>query len=55
MMINGKYYTESEAAAYIQSLLKIISDARSLLSMAFYADYKLQNKTDEVIARIDSA
>lgn len=55
MTINGKYYTESEAAAYIQSLLKIISDARSLLGFAFFADYKLQNKADEVITRIDSA
>lgn len=53
MNINGKYYSESEAAAYIQHLLRLLSDARSLLSYAFYADYKNQNKSDEVVARID--
>ena len=54
MNINGKYYMDAEAAAYIQSLLHIISDARSLLGFAFFADYKLQNKADEVIARSDA-
>lgn len=53
MTINGKYYTDTEATAYIQSLLHMISDARSLLGSAFFADYKLQNKTDAVIARMD--
>lgn len=32
MNINGKYYTDTEAAAYIQSLLHMILDARSLLA-----------------------
>lgn len=54
MNINGKYYTDTEAAAYIQSLLHMIADARSLLGSAFFADYKLQNKADAVIARMDS-
>lgn len=53
MEINGKYYTESEAAAYIKALLRILSDARPVLSMAFYADYRMQNKCDSVIFQID--
>lgn len=53
MEINGKYYTESEAAAYIKALLHILADARPVLSMAFFADYKLQHKADAVIFQID--
>ncbi len=54
MNINGKYYTESEAAAYIQALLRILSDARPVLSMAFFADYHLQHKADAIMFEIDS-
>ena len=54
MKINGKYYSESEAAAYFNMLLKLLSDCKPILSMAFFADYKLQNKADELQARIDT-
>lgn len=54
MEINGKYYTETEAAAYIKMLLHVLADARPVLSMAFYADYKLQHKADAVIFEIRS-
>ena len=54
MKINGKEYSEPELRAYIDMLLRLLSDARLLLSAAFYADYKLQNKSDAVIFRIDS-
>ena len=54
MNINGKYYTESEAAAYIQALLRILSDARLMLSMAFFADYHLQHKADAIMFEIDN-
>lgn len=53
MEINGKYYTDTEAAAYINMLLHLLADARPLLSMAFYVDYKMQHKADNVIFRID--
>lgn len=53
MKINNKYYTETEAAAYINMLLHVLADARPVLSMAFYADYKLQHKADAVIFEID--
>lgn len=53
MEINGKYYTDTEAAAYIKALLHILADARPVLSMAFFADYKLQHKADAVIFQID--
>lgn len=54
MKINGKEYSEPELRAYINMLLRLLSDSRLLLSAAFYADYKLQNKTDAVVFRIDS-
>lgn len=54
MIINGKYYSESEAAAYIQALLRILSDARPVLSMAFFADYKMHHKADAIMFQIDS-
>ena len=54
MKINGKYYSESEAAAYFIMLLKLLSDCKPVLSMAFFADYKIQNKADELQARIDT-
>lgn len=54
MKINGKEYSEPELRAYIDMLLRLLSDSRLLLSAAFFADYKLQNKTDTVIFRIDS-
>lgn len=55
MMINGRYYTETEAAAYIQLLLHLIRDAREVITPAFYADYHIQNKADAVVIRIDAA
>lgn len=54
MKINGKEYSEPELRAYIDMLLRLLSDSRLLLSSAFFADYKLQNKADAVIFRIDS-
>lgn len=54
MKINGKEYSEPELRAYINMLLRLLSDARPLLSAAFFADYKLQHKTDALIFRIDS-
>ena len=54
MKINGKYYSESEAAAYFTMLLKLLSDCKPVLSMAFFADYKIQHKADELQARIDT-
>lgn len=53
MEINGKYYSDSEAAVYINALLHILADARPVLSMAFFADFKVQHKADAVIFQID--
>ena len=54
MKINGKFYSDSEAAAYFTMLLKLLSDCKPVLSMAFFADYKMQHKADELQARIDT-
>lgn len=54
MQINGRFYSDSEAAAYIQGLLRILSDARPVLSMAFFADYHIQHKADAIMFQIDS-
>lgn len=34
-------------------LIELLKDARKVLSMAFFADYHLQLKSDEVVAKID--
>ena len=54
MQINGKYYTDTEAAAYIKMLLRILSDVRPVLSMAFFADYHIQHKVDAAMFQIDT-
>lgn len=54
MQINGKPYTDEEAAAYIKMLLRILSDCRPVLSMAFFADYHLQHKADALVFQIDT-
>lgn len=54
MRIGKKEYSEPELRAYIDMLLRLLSDSRLLLSAAFFADYKLQNKSDAIIFRIDS-
>ena len=54
MEINGKYYTDTEAAAYIKMLLHILADVRPVLSMAFFADYHIQHKADAAMFQIDT-
>lgn len=56
MEINGKEYTDTEAAAaaYIKMLLHILEDARPVLSMAFFADFKMQHKADTIMFEIDN-
>lgn len=54
MQINGKYYTDTEAAALIKSMLHILSDVRPVLSMAFFADYHMQHKADAAMFQIDT-
>ena len=54
MKINGKPYTDEEAAAYIKMLLHILSACRPVLSMAFFADYHLQHKADSLMFQIDT-
>ena len=34
-------------------LIVLMNDARKVLSMAFFADYHLQLKSDEIVAKID--
>lgn len=54
MKVNRKNLTEAEAISLIQVSLKLLEDAQHLLGMAFFADFKLQNRADEVRARIDA-
>lgn len=54
MKVNRKNLTEAEAISLIQVSLKLLEDAQHLLGMAFFADFKLQNRSDEVRARIDA-
>lgn len=34
-------------------LIELLKDARKVLSMAFFADYHLQNDSDAICAKID--
>lgn len=54
MKVNKKNLTEAEAISLIQVSLKLLEDAHYLLGMAFFSDFKLQNRADEVRARIDA-
>ena len=54
MQINGKYYTDTETAALIKSMLHILADVRPVLSMAFFADYHMQHKADAAMFQIDT-
>lgn len=54
MQINGKEYSDPELKAYVNMLLRVISDCRPILSMAFFADYKMQHKADAICFQIDN-
>ena len=52
MMINGKYYSESEAKAYIGELRQLLREIRPVLRRAFFAHHSDTSKADELYDRI---
>lgn len=52
MLINGKWYTEPQLQAYIRELHNILRETKPVLKAAIYADYKDQNKADELYDKI---
>ncbi len=52
LMINGKEMSEPEVRAYINDMKKLLREVQSVLRAAFFANYKDQNKADELYSRI---
>lgn len=52
MLINGKWYTEPQIQAYIRELHNILRETKPALKAAIYANYKEQNKADELYDKI---
>lgn len=52
MNINGKEMSEPEVRAYINDMKKLLREIQPVLRAAFFANYKDQNKADELYSRI---
>lgn len=52
MMINGKEMSEPEIRAYINNMKKLLRELQPVLRAAFFANFKDQNKADELYSRI---
>ena len=52
MNINGKEMSEPEVKAYINDMKKLLRELQPVLRAAFFANYKDQNKADELYSRI---
>lgn len=53
MNINGKEMSEPEIRAYINDMKKLLRELQPVLRAAFFANYKDQNKADELKSRIE--
>ena len=53
MMINGKEMSEPEIRAYINEMKKLLRELQPVLRAAFFANFKDQNKADELKNRIE--
>lgn len=51
-MINGKEMSEPEIRAYINNMKKLLRELQPVLRAAFFANFKDQNKADELYSRI---
>lgn len=52
MNINNKELSEPEIRAYINEMKKLLRELQPVLRAAFFANYKDQNKADELYSRI---
>lgn len=52
MTINGKEMSEPEIRAYINDMKKLLRELQPVLRAAFFANFKDQNKADELYSRI---
>ena len=53
MTINGKEMSEPEIRAYINDMKKLLREIQPVMRAAFFANYKDQNKADELKNRIE--
>lgn len=52
VMINGKYYSETETKAYIGELRQLLREVQPVLRRAFFAHHSDTSKADELYDRI---
>ena len=52
MNINGKEMSEPEIRAYINDMKKLLREIQPVLRAAFFANFKDQDKADELYSRI---
>jgi len=55
MNINNRELSEPEVKAYINNMKKLLREFQPVLRAAFFANYKGQNKADELYSRITKA
>jgi hypothetical protein len=53
MNINNRELSEPEVKAYINDMKKLLRELQPVLRAAFFANYKDQNKADELKNRIE--
>lgn len=53
MNINNRELSEPEIRAYINDMKKLLRELQPVLRAAFFANYKDQNKADELKNRIE--
>lgn len=53
MNINNKELSEPEVKAYINDMKKLLRELQPVLRAAFFANFKDQNKADELKNRIE--
>ena len=52
MNINGKEMSEPEIRAYINDMKKLLREIQPVMRAAFFANFKDQDKADELYSRI---
>ena len=53
MNINNRELSEPEVRAYINDMKKLLREIQPVLRAAFFANFKDQNKADELRCKID--
>lgn len=52
MKLDGKWYTETEADAYVKELKGMLNESRKLIKSALFVNFKDRNAADELYDKI---